>query len=66
MPHLLFVHTIAYAHVHYYRVCLFLLQLLALLFEDLFKKFNVELKRIANQTIPKQRVSQFDVVRHMR
>ena len=42
------------------------MQLLALLFEDLFKKFNSELKRIADQTIPKQRVSQFDVVRHMR
>ena len=43
-----------------------LIQLLALLFEDLFKKFNSELKRIADQTIPKQRVAQFDVVRHMR
>ena len=42
------------------------MQLLALLFEDLFKKFNSELKRIADQTIPKQRVAQFDVVRHMR
>ena len=45
---------------------MYFLQLLALLFEDLFKKFNSELKRIADQTIPKQRVSQFDVVRHMR
>ena len=41
-------------------------QLLSLLFEDLFKKFNSELKRIADQTIPKQRATQFDVVRHMR
>ncbi len=41
-------------------------QLLALLFEDLFKKFNSELKRIVDQTILKQRTAQFDVVRHMR
>ena len=41
-------------------------QLLSLLFEDLFKKFNSELQRIADQTIPKQRAQQFDVVRHMR
>ena len=41
-------------------------QLLALLFEDLFKKFNSELKRIADHTIPKQRATQFDIVRHMR
>ena len=41
-------------------------QLLSLLFEDLFKKFNSELKRITDQTIPKQRTRQFDVVKHMR
>lgn len=41
-------------------------ELLSLLFEDLFKKFNSELKRIADQTIPKQRTAQFDIVRHMR
>ncbi len=41
-------------------------QLLSLLFEDLFKKFNAELKRIADQTIVKQRTMQFDIVRHMR
>ncbi|XP_033118006.1 DNA-directed RNA polymerase III subunit RPC2-like [Anneissia japonica] len=41
-------------------------QLLALLFEDLFKKFNDELKKIADQTIPKPRAAQFDVVKHMR
>lgn len=45
---------------------LFLLQLLSLLFEDLFKKFNSELKKIADQVIPKQRAAQFDVVKHMR
>ena len=41
-------------------------QLLALLFEDLFKKFNAELKRIADHTIPRQRATQFDIVKHMR
>ena len=41
-------------------------QLIAFLFEDLFKKFNSELKRIADQTIPKQRTQQFDIVTHMR
>lgn len=41
-------------------------QLLSLLFEDLFKKFNSELKRIADQTIPKLRTQQFDIVIHMR
>ncbi|KAL0167859.1 hypothetical protein M9458_036081, partial [Cirrhinus mrigala] len=40
--------------------------LLSLLFEDLFKKFNSELKKIADQIIPKQRAAQFDVVKHMR
>ncbi|XP_064393008.1 DNA-directed RNA polymerase III subunit RPC2-like [Halichondria panicea] len=41
-------------------------QLVALLFEDLFKKFNSELQRIADQIIPKQRTQVFDIVRHMR
>lgn len=41
-------------------------QLLSLLFEDLFKKFNSELKKIADQIIPKQRAAQFDIVKHMR
>lgn len=41
-------------------------KLLSLLFEDLFKKFNSELKKIADQIIPKQRAAQFDVVKHMR
>ncbi|KAG8579676.1 hypothetical protein GDO81_011000 [Engystomops pustulosus] len=40
--------------------------LLSLLFEDLFKKFNSEMKKIADQVIPKQRAAQFDVVKHMR
>ncbi|KAK2158794.1 hypothetical protein LSH36_164g11051 [Paralvinella palmiformis] len=41
-------------------------QLLSLLFEDLFKKFNSELKKIADSTIPKPRAAQFDIVKHMR
>ncbi|XP_070188724.1 DNA-directed RNA polymerase III subunit RPC2-like [Littorina saxatilis] len=41
-------------------------QLLSLLFEDLFKKFNAELKKIADMTIPKPRAAQFDIVRQMR
>ncbi|XP_078485714.1 DNA-directed RNA polymerase III subunit RPC2 isoform X2 [Ciona intestinalis] len=40
--------------------------LISLLFEDLFKRFNSELKKIADLTIPKPRAAQFDVVRHMR
>ena len=36
------------------------------MFEDLFKKFNSELKRIADHTIVKQRAALFDIVRHMR
>jgi len=41
-------------------------QLVSLLFEDLFKRFNNELKKIADVTIPKPRASQFDIVKHMR
>ncbi|XP_061415849.1 DNA-directed RNA polymerase III subunit RPC2 [Lethenteron reissneri] len=41
-------------------------QLLSLLFEDLFKKFNSELKKIADQTIPKPRAAQFDIAKHIR
>ncbi|XP_057313106.1 DNA-directed RNA polymerase III subunit RPC2-like [Hydractinia symbiolongicarpus] len=41
-------------------------QLVSLLFEDLFKRFNMELKKIADTTIPKPRAAQFDIVRHMR
>lgn len=40
--------------------------LVSLLFEDLLKRFNAELKRIADMTIPKPRAAQFDIVRHMR
>nr|XP_039254006.1 DNA-directed RNA polymerase III subunit RPC2-like [Styela clava] len=40
--------------------------LVSLLFEDLFKRFNAELKKIADLTIPKPRAAQFDIVRHMR
>ncbi|XP_076807936.1 DNA-directed RNA polymerase III subunit RPC2-like [Clavelina lepadiformis] len=40
--------------------------LVSLLFEDVFKRFNSELKKIADLTIPKPRAAQFDVVRHMR
>ncbi|XP_071455559.1 DNA-directed RNA polymerase III subunit RPC2 [Hetaerina americana] len=40
--------------------------LLALLFEDLFKKFNRELKIIADKNIPKIKAAQFDIVKHMR
>lgn len=41
-------------------------QLLSLLFEDLFKKFNSELKKMADQSLPRVSVEQFDVVAHMR
>ncbi|ESO07623.1 hypothetical protein HELRODRAFT_98395 [Helobdella robusta] len=41
-------------------------QLLSLLFEDLFKNFNFELKKIADQTIPKLRTTEFDILTHMR
>ncbi|XP_037973435.2 DNA-directed RNA polymerase III subunit RPC2 [Plutella xylostella] len=40
--------------------------LLALMFEDLFKRFNWELKSIADKVIPKIKAAQFDVVKHMR
>jgi DNA-directed RNA polymerase III subunit RPC2 len=40
--------------------------LMALLFEDLFKKFNTELKSIAERNIPKIKAAQFDVLMHMR
>ncbi len=41
-------------------------QLIALLFEDLFKRFNSELQNIAEKNIPKQRAAQFDIVKHIR
>lgn len=40
--------------------------LLSLMFEDVFKRFNWELKSIAEKTIPKIRASQFDVIKYMR
>ncbi|EZA47822.1 DNA-directed RNA polymerase III subunit RPC2 [Ooceraea biroi] len=40
--------------------------LLALMFEDLFKRFNWELKQIADKNIPKIKAGPFDIVRHMR
>ena len=40
--------------------------LLSLLFEDLFKRLNSELKKVADQNIPKVRAAQFDIVKHIR
>lgn len=40
--------------------------LLSLLFEDLFKRFNTELKLVADKCIPKVRATQFDVVKYVR
>lgn len=40
--------------------------LLSLMFEDVFKRFNWELKSIADKTIPKIRATQFDIVKYMR
>jgi len=39
--------------------------LLSLLFEDLFKRLNWELKSIADKNIPKVKAAQFDIVKHM-
>jgi DNA-directed RNA polymerase III subunit RPC2 len=39
--------------------------LLSLLFEDLFKRLNFELKGIADKNIPKVKAAQFDIVKHM-
>ena len=39
---------------------------MALLFEDLFKRFNSELKTIAEKNIPKVKAAQFDVIKHIR
>jgi DNA-directed RNA polymerase III subunit RPC2 len=41
-------------------------QLLALLFEHLFKLYNNDLKKTADKSIPKLRATQFDIVKHMR
>lgn len=40
--------------------------LLSLLFEDLFKRLNWELKNIADKNIPKVKAAQFDIVKHIR
>ncbi|KAL1131980.1 hypothetical protein AAG570_011591, partial [Ranatra chinensis] len=40
--------------------------LLSLMFEDAFKRFNAELKMIADKNIPKIKAAQFDIVKHMR
>ncbi|XP_074031001.1 RNA polymerase III subunit RpIII128 isoform X2 [Leptinotarsa decemlineata] len=40
--------------------------LMSLMFEDAFKRFNWELKSIAEQTIPKNRTAQFDITKYMR
>ncbi|KAI5701778.1 hypothetical protein M8J75_013241 [Diaphorina citri] len=40
--------------------------LLSLMFEDVFKRFNSELKGIADKIIPKIKAAQFDIVNHMR
>lgn len=40
--------------------------LLALMFEDLFKRFNWELKQIADKNIPKIKAAPFDIAKHMR
>ena len=40
--------------------------LLALMFEDLFKKLNSELRTIADKNIPKVKAAQFDIVKHIR
>lgn len=40
--------------------------LISLMFEDVFKRFNWELKAVAEKTIPKIRATQFDIVKYMR
>ena len=40
--------------------------LIGILFEDLFKRFNSELKIIADKNIPKVKAAQFDITKHMR
>lgn len=39
---------------------------IGLMFEDLLKRFNWELKTIADKNIPKIKAAQFDVAKHMR
>lgn len=40
--------------------------LLALMFEDLFKRFNSELKQIADKNIPKIKAAAFDITKYIR
>ena len=40
--------------------------LISLLFEDLFKRMNFELKAIADKNIPKVKAAQFDAIKHIR
>lgn len=40
--------------------------LIGILFEDLLKRFNSELKTIADKNIPKVKAAQFDITKHMR
>ena len=40
--------------------------LLSLLFEDLFKRLNWELKNSADKNIPKVKAAQFDIIKHIR
>lgn len=40
--------------------------LVGLLFEDLLKRFNSELRQIADKNIPKIKAAQFDISKHMR
>lgn len=40
--------------------------LIGILFEDLLKRFNSELRTIAEKNIPKVKAAQFDVTKHMR
>lgn len=40
--------------------------LLSLLFEDLFKRLNFELKQIADKNIPKIKATQFDILKFFR
>uniref|UniRef100_A0A0K2TQW0 DNA-directed RNA polymerase subunit beta n=1 Tax=Lepeophtheirus salmonis TaxID=72036 RepID=A0A0K2TQW0_LEPSM len=40
--------------------------LVAILFEDLFKRLNWELRLIADKNIPKVKAAQFDIVKHIR
>jgi DNA-directed RNA polymerase III subunit RPC2 len=41
-------------------------QLISLLFEDLFKRFNSELQSVADEIIPKIRTGKFDIIKRMR